>query len=406
MKTFAYVGMDSRGRSQTGRMHALDEVSLEETLRSSGVWLVEAKAEKEHNVAEERSNAGRYGAVNRRDLASFCTLMGFLTKVGVPLVSALEIAGQDCDKAAFAAVLKEVKRSIESGLTLADAMQRFPRYFEHGMTSLIRAGERSGSLPESFAELKRYLEWQEQIASDVKQATIYPAIVMITTAIFVLVLFTFVVPKFVGLLKVAKVALPLPTKIVFGASDFAKATWWMWIIILVVGPIAIQLGRKFSKPFALFWDRVWMHEPLLGGMTHMLWMARFAQNLAVLYRNGVPLVSGLKLCEGLVGSPLMGQTVVDVARRIEEGETFSDALRHHKIFPNLLLRMSVIGEKTGQLDQALENVSGYYNLIVPQRIKRLFGLMEPALILFLVTVVGFVALAVFMPILSLMQGLK
>jgi type IV pilus assembly protein PilC len=149
-----------------------------------------------------------------------------------------------------------------------------------------------------------------------------------------------------------------------------------------------------------------MHVPLLGGMTHMLWVARFAQNLAVLYRNGVPLVSGLKLCEGLVGSPLMGQTVVDVARRIEEGETFSDALRHHKIFPNLLLRMSVIGEKTGQLDQALENVSGYYNLIVPQRIKRLFGLMEPALILFLVTVVGFVALAVFMPILSLMQGLK
>jgi type IV pilus assembly protein PilC len=274
------------------------------------------------------------------------------------------------------------------------------------MTSLIRAGERSGSLPESFAELKRYLEWQEQIASDVKQATIYPAIVMITTAIFVLVLFTFVVPKFVGLLKVAKVALPLPTKIVFGASDFAKATWWMWMIILVVGPIAIQLGRKFSKPFALFWDRVWMRVPLLGGMTHMLWVARFAQNLAVLYRNGVPLVSGLKLCEGLVGSPLMGQTVVDVARRIEEGETFSDALRHHKIFPNLLLRMSVIGEKTGQLDQALENVSGYYNLIVPQRIKRLFGLMEPALILFLVTVVGFVALAVFMPILSLMQGLK
>ncbi len=405
MKTFSYVGMDARGRSQSGKMHALDEVSLEESLRANGVWLVEAKAEVT-NVAQERSAAARYGSVSRRDLINFCTLMGFLTKVGVPLVQAFDIAAQDCDRPAFATVLREVKRSIESGLPLADAMQRFPRYFENGMTSLIRAGEQSGALPEAFAELKRYLEWQEQIASDVKQATIYPAIVMITTAIFVLVLFTFVVPRFVGLLKVAKVALPLPTKIVFGVSDFTKATWWAWLIVLVLGPLAIQLGRRYSKQFALLWDRIWMRVPLLGSMTHMLWIARFAQNLAVLYRNGVPLVSGLRLCEGLIGSPLMGTVVVDVARRIEEGETFSDALRHHDVIPNLLLRMCVIGEKTGQLDHALENVSGYYNLIVPQRIKRMFGLMEPALILFLVTVVGFVALAVFMPILSLMQGIK
>jgi type IV pilus assembly protein PilC len=406
MKTFLYTGMDARGRSQHGKMHALDEVALEETLRSSGVWLVEAKAENPNLAAEARSHAGRFGKGQRRELISFCTLMGFLTKVGVPLVQALDIAAQDCDRVVFSTVLREVKRAIESGLPLADSMQRFPRFFDHGMTSLIRAGESSGALPESFAELKRYLEWQDQISADVKQATIYPAVVMITTAIFVLVLFTFVVPRFVGLLKVAKVALPLPTQIVFGVSDFAKATWWLWLIVLVLGPIAIQLGRKYSRAFSIIWDRLWMRLPILGPLTHMLWIARFAQNLAVLYRNGVPLVSGLRLCEGLVGSQLVGGMILDVARRIEEGETFSGALRTHRIFPTLLLRMSVIGEKTGQLDEALENVAGYYNLIVPQRIKRLFGLLEPAMILFLVTVVGFVALAVFMPILSLMQGIK
>jgi type II secretory pathway component PulF len=406
MKTFSYVGLDVRGRSQTGRMHALDEVSLEETLRSNGVWLVEAKAEKDLATEEIRSHPNRYGAVSRRDLINFCTLMGFLTKVGIPLVQALDVAAQDCDRVAFAKVIREVKRSVESGLQLADSMARFPKCFSNSMTSLVRAGEQSGALPEAFAELKRYLEWQDQIAADVKQATIYPAIVLITTMIFVLVLFTFVVPRFVGLLSVAKVALPWPTKVVFGVSDFTKATWWIWMIALVVGPIAIQVARKKSHAFAVLWDRLWMRVPLFGSMTHMLWIARFAQNLAVLYRNGVPLVTGLKLCEGLVGSPLVGGIVVDVARRIEEGETFSGALRQHGIFPNLLIRMSVIGEKTGQLDQALENVSGYYNLIVPQRIKRIFGLMEPALILFLVTVVGFVALAVFMPILSLMAGIK
>jgi type IV pilus assembly protein PilC len=299
-----------------------------------------------------------------------------------------------------------VKRSIESGAQLADALERFPRYFQPGMTNLIRAGESSGALPDAFNELKRYLEWQEQIAADVKQATIYPAVVMFTTIVFVLVLFTFVVPKFVLLLSATKVALPWPTKVVFGLSDFLKSSWWVWSPLLFGVPLGIQLGCRYSPKFARAWDLFFMRVPVLGPLTHMLWMARFAQNLAVLYRNGVPLVSALKLCQGLVGSRMVGDLVGETARRIEEGETLSGSLRQYPVFPVLLIRMAAIGEKTGQLDHALENVASYYNLLVPQRVKRLFSLMEPAMILILVGIVGFVALAVFLPILTLMSSIK
>ncbi len=401
MPNYVYTGVDGRGRTAKGRIQAEDETELEEKLRGNGVWLVEARAE-----AANVGMADRVGNVGRRELINFCNLMGFLTKVGIPLVQALEIAANDCEKPAFNLVLADLKRNVECGFQLAEAMERYPRVFSQSFTNLIRAGEQSGSLPESFNELKRYLEWVEQMSADVKQATIYPAVVLVATILFVLILFTFVVPKFVVLLTATKVALPLPTRIVFGASDFMKSSWWIVVGALTVVPATLGFLRRKSEAFACAWDRHWFKLPVAGPLSHMLVMARFSQNLAVLYRNGVPLISALKLVRGLVGSPLAAKATVDVCRRIEEGETFSEAMRHHEVFPMLLLRMTLIGERTGQLDSSLENVATYYNQQVPQRLKRLFSLMEPALILFLVAIVGFVALAVFLPILSLMQNIK
>jgi type IV pilus assembly protein PilC len=135
----------------------------------------------------------------------------------------------------------------------------------------------------------------------------------------------------------------------------------------------------------------------------MIYIARLARSLAVLYRNGVTIMNALKLCEGLVGSPLVALALQDTSKRVEAGESLSEAMRRHKIFPQLLMRMVVMGEKTGNLDSALDNVAEYYNLLIPRKIKKLFGIMEPAMILFLVGVVGMVALAVFLPILSLMD---
>ena len=401
MPNYVYTGVDGRGRTAKGRIQADDEVELEEKLRGNGVWLVEARAE-----AANVGMADRVGNGGRRELINFCTLMGFLTKVGIPLVQALEIAANDCEKPAFNLVLADLKRNVECGFQLAEAMERYPRVFSQSFTNLIRAGEQSGSLPESFNELKRYLEWVEQMSADVKQATIYPAVVLVATILFVLILFTFVVPKFVILLTATKVPLPMPTRIVFGASDFMKSSWWIVVGALTVVPATIGFLRRRSEAFACAWDRQWFKLPVAGPLSHMLVMARFSQNLAVLYRNGVPLISALKLVRGLVGSQLAAKATVDVCRRIEEGETFSEAMRHHEVFPMLLLRMTLIGERTGQLDSSLENVATYYNQQVPQRLKRLFSLMEPALILFLVAIVGFVALAVFLPILSLMQNIK
>lgn len=407
MHHYSYQCIDQNGRSISGRMLAPDEATLEERLKATGLWLVNAHADK--TAPAKKSTARGMGLRNdagRRELIDFCTLMSFQLRVGVTMVAALDIAAADCPNARFRNTVAEVKQMVESGEPLAEAMARFPRTFASNITSLIRAAESSGTVPEAFLELKRYLEWQEQIVADIRQATIYPAIVLFVVCLFVLVLFTFVVPRFVSLLSVAKVELPLITRLVFAASDFAKATWWMWFIFLIVVPFVVGVLKRQSPPFARAYDRMKFKLPVFGELNHMLVIARFAHNLAVLYRAGIPIINALGLTRDLVGSALVGHVLADVVQRVEAGDPISEAMRRHPVFPPLLLRMVTMGERTGNLDVSLENVSGYYNVIIPRRIKKIFSIMEPALILFLVAVVGTVALAIFLPIISLMGAIR
>lgn len=403
MTNFQYTGVDHGGRKVRGKLAASDESSLETKLQGMGLWLVEARAER----ASGKKATGRRMAKGgmRRELINFCILMSFQLKVGIPMMTALQVAAEDCENPGFRQVLNDVKDLVESGSTLHEALAR-QTVFTRQFTCLVQAGERSGTLPESFMELRRYLEWQEQVMADVRQATIYPAIVFLVVCAFVMILFTFVVPRFVKLLAVANVALPLPTQIVFGVSGFAKQTWWFWLLLLVGVPIGLSIGRKASERFAILYDQARFRMPLFGDLIHMLVMTRFAQNLAVMYRAGIGIVDALKLTTGLVGSVWVGRVIENVAQRLETGETMSEAMRHHPVFPSLLQRMVVMGEKTGNLDKALENVGEYYNLVVPRKIKRIFSIAEPALILFLVVIVGFVALAIFLPILGMLGSIK
>jgi type IV pilus assembly protein PilC len=406
MPSFGYVGIDRSGRNVAGKMLAEDETELEGKLQELGLWLVSAKTDKSLDKAAARRKA-RFGqGVSRQELVNFCTVMSFQLKVGITMITALQVAAEDCESRHFRTVLMEVKKLVESGLQLAESMERFPRIFQPQFISLVKAGESSSALPETFMELKRYMEWQEAIMADVRQATIYPVVVLIVVSALVMVLFTFVIPKFVMLLNSVKVALPWPTRIIFGVSDVVKATWWIWLLCMTVGPAAVAIGQHYSKKFAIFCDKVKFRLPLFGGLIHMLVISRFAHNLGILYSSGVSIVNSLKLTRGLVGSIWVSTLLEDIVARVEAGDSLSEGIRRYPVFPPLLVRMVVMGENTGNLDAALSNVATYYNTIVPRKIKKIFAIMEPMLIVFLVGLVGFVALAIFLPILSLLGSIK
>src|ERR1043166_2614217 len=386
MPVFRYEAIDKRGRSLTGMMPALDESNLEMRLKHFGLWLTEAALEKASASADAVPQSDlrwlqMRGKRRRRELIDFCTLMTFQIRVGIPLGRALEVSAQDCKDPRFQKVLNGLQSQLESGLQFHEALARYPAIFSPHFVSVVRAGELSSKLPETFEDLRKYLEWVEQVMADVRQATLYPSIVITVVFAFVIFLFTFIIPKFAELLNHLNVEQPILTRIVLGAGDFFHSTWWFWVPALLLAAIGIPVGRRLSR--------------------------RFAHNLAILYRSGIPILEALRLCQrGLIGNATIEEAVAEVELAIKGGATISEAMHRQDVFSAMVLRMVTMGESTGSLDQALENVANYYNQVIPRRIKNLFSVLEPMLMLFLIFLVGSIALAIYLPIISLMGAIR
>ena len=411
MPVYSYSAVNDKGKTTRGVMAAHSEPDLEEKLRTAGRWLLDAKLEKPSAGAGSAKKSGKGWSLtrrktSRRDLIEFCTLMTFQTRVGVPMVTALEVASQDCQNPYFRQVLGGIKSHIESGLLFCEALGKYPKVFSPHFVSMVRAGENSSKLPETFADQREYLEWLERIVADVRQASLYPAILLVLMTGFVLFLFSSIIPKFADLLTSLKVPLPLLTQIIFGLGTFCKATWWIWLPGLLLLVIGVLAGRRYSTRMAFFLDALKLRLPVLGELNWMLAMSRFTHNLSVLYGSGVIILNALELCGSLVGNRVVEKAVKEVTQDVKEGMPISEAMRKHPVFPPLLLRMVVMGETTGSLDAALDNVASYYNEIIPRKIKKVFAVLEPMLMLFIIGLVGCVALAIYMPILSLMGAIR
>ena len=412
MPVFRYQAIDKRGRSLGGVMPALDESNLELRLKQLGLWVTDATLEQLEPVgAAAPKSEVRWlrvrGKQKRRELIDFCTLMTFQVRVGIPLAKAIEVATQDCKDPAFQKVLTGLQGHLESGLRFHEALKRYPDVFSTHFVSVVRAGELSSKLPETLDDLKEYLEWVERVMADVRQATLYPAIVITVVTAFVLFLFSTIIPKFAALLDKLNVQPPLLTRIVLPASTVVKTTWWLWLPLLVFVVVGVPILRRQSLTFARAFDRLKLRLPIFGELNLMLALSRFTRNLAILYGAGIPILEAFGMCrQGLIGNTYVEQAVAQVRDDIRTGSTISEAMHRQPVFSALLLRMVTTGESTGKLDQALQNVSSYYNEVIPRRIKAVFTVLEPALMLFMIFLVGCIALAIYLPILSLMGSIR
>jgi len=403
MPTYTYKGVDRQGRYVSGIMEAANEAALEEKLETIGYYLLQSRLEIEKETHEARMALWR---VSRRSLIDFFTQMNVQLKAGVPLIQSLEVAVEECENHRFKLILDSIHRNVLAGSLFYEALEKYPEAFPAHVVSLVRAGEMSGRLPETFKDLRDYYEWLDKVINDVRQASIYPAIVLGIVSTFVLGLFTFVIPKFMELMRVARVQVPPITQFIFGLSEFAKQTWWIWICSGIGLVVFIKFANRISPAFAEFIDGIKLKIPLLGEINKMIALSRFAHNLAIMYRAGIPILQALRLCAGLVGNAVVEKAVRGVESTVTAGETIGDSMRRHKVFTSILRRMVVLGEVTGKLDESLEYVSQYYNEMIPRKIKRLFAFIEPAVMLCLIGIVGMVALSIFMPLLGMMSGIR
>lgn len=401
MASFKYRAVDQQGKGSEGVMDADDVGALEQLLEGHGYWLVSAVEQQ-----AGASTSARYRVVKQRDLIEFSIHMQHLLSAGVPLLRALTSIAEEVPDPEFRALLNAVVRDVESGAPLYEAMGAHPSSFPVMVINLVQAGEASGDLPATFAELRTYLEWVAKIQADMRKAMIYPMMIMVAMGMFMIVLFTLVIPKFAAVLLNLNVPLPGVTVALMSVSDFAVSSWWIWLPLLVGVPLGIGLASKHIAGVAYKLDWLKLHLPVIGVLIHMIVLSRFAHTCGFLLRAGLPLLQCLNLCQRVVGNLVLEQALVKTERVVAEGMTVTESISQFPIFPPMVRQMIAVGEEAGKLDETMTTLAGYYNEEIPRRVDKVFGILEPMLTMTLVSIVGFVALALFLPLMSLMGGMR
>ncbi|MBK9991202.1 MAG: type II secretion system F family protein [Verrucomicrobia bacterium] len=395
MSMFRYRAYNATGQIIQGAIEADSVIIAENRLRASGIWLLDAREGSAVETGETHDIA-----VKRGDLINFFVQMTLLLRAGIPIPNAIDRLANDTEGTRLGTVLGTVRDQLTLGVQLHQSLAMFPRSFPPQVVAIVHAGEVSGHLPESFEGLSSYYEWLDRLIGEIRQALIYP--LMVTGAAFalVLLLFTFIVPRFVSLLTDLSLGVPLVTRITIWISNLLLHGW----PFIIGGGVAAWFGLKMLlrvPRYARVFDRALMKLPIFGPLIAMFALSRFTQNLAMLYRSGITLLRGLEICKKLVGNQALEQAIEEVRTAVTEGTHFSKSLAKHDIFPPTVVTMISTGETSGTLDVALQSVADYYNKIIPRRIKVVFAIFDPVIMLSLIAVVGFVAMAVVLPILQL-----
>ncbi len=405
MPDYNYRGVNRTGKRIRGIITAPDIIALESELAKSGSVLIEAEENAEAESGDTNISIFSRGPKDRELIDFFITLNSLL-KAGVTLLDALREVKEEVESLIFSNIIGDMVNTIEEGGQFTDALAKYPKVFSGHILGVVRAGEHGGKLEETFEELVRYLEWQTSLKANIKQATIYPVTVLVALTVLILILFTFVVPKFSELLTSLNIPLPFPTRMVMSISDFFVAAWWVLLIVGVITAVSLKYMRRYWDRFALAFDTFKLNIMVFGGLNRMLTISKFAYNCSILLVAGVPVIQSLDLCKHLVGNKVMENALEEAKDDVAGGMQLNESLRKHEIIPKKTLLMITVGENTGDLGWALSNVASYYTEEVPRRIKKVFSIMEPLVMFTLIGIVGFTAAAVILPILSMFGAVK
>ncbi len=391
MPVMQYKAMDERGKVALGRMEAVNEADLEMRLRRMGLDLI--------NFSAARTKSGGVGhRVPRREVISFCMQLEQLVSSGVPLVDGLQDLRDSIEERKLRDIVAGMVESIEGGSTLSAAMEQYPQVFDNVFVNLIRAGEFSGQLGPVLKTLTENLKWQDEQASQMKKLLMYPLFVGSVVLLVVIFLMTYLVPQLTSFILMMGQELPLHTRVLIATSDFMVGYWY--VVLGVPGVLFIIFMAMLNASSAMqlavdgFKLKVWMIGPIFKKMI----LARFATYFALMYQSGITVLECIRICEGLVGNKSIEDALHRAGREISEGASISAGFEYTGLFPPLVLRMLRVGETTGGLDEALLNISYFYDRDVSESIAKVQTIIGPAMTVVLGGILGWVIVSVLGPI--------
>src|SRR5213594_1037451 len=406
MPTYVFKGRNRLNEVVMGERVADDRDALRQVLRREQVTLTSVK-EKGREIGIPKL-AGRK-KVKSKDLAIFTRQFSVMIDAGLPLVQCLDILAQQQQNKYFQQVLAQVRQDVEEGSTLAAAMARHSRVFDQLYSNMVEAGETGGILDLILQRLSTFIEKIVKLKRDIISAMIYPAAVILLAVVAVCVIMIVVIPQFqnifLGLLGPGE-ALPLPTRIVVGISNFLAGWGGLSILVTVIlSVVGIRYYYKTSSGQKII-DTVLLKVPILGPIFSKIAIARFSRTLSTLLSSGVPILQSLDITARTAGNTVIEAAILSVRTAVEQGKSFVEPLRAAEIFPHMVSQMVGIGEQTGALDAMLGKIADFYEQEVDAAIANLLTLMEPALIGFLGVTIGAIVIAMYLPMFSLIGKLS
>jgi general secretion pathway protein F len=417
MPVFSYKGFDTKGKPVSGVKDADSLKTLRANLRRDGVLITEAKeaAIRAVQTGAQVAGIGLLALINpiaaarawrdreaadRLQVAVLTRQLGTLLKAGVPLAESLGALVEQVEKPGLKRVLADVRGQVNEGSSLGDALARHTKVFEELYVNMVRAGEASGNLDAVLFRLAEFLEAQNRLRGKVTSALFYP-VVMIVLGIAILgILMVSVVPKVTAIYADTGKALPWNTQLLIGLSHIIGSYWFL-VIPAIIGVVLGFRYWKNSPTGRVVWDRFWLKVPVMGSLARKVAIARFAKTLATMLASGVPLLRALDIVKAILGNTTLMKVIEDAKESIKEGESIAAPLKRSGEFPPIVTHMIAVGERSGQLEQMLENVASAYEVEVDMAIGRLTTLLEPMMILMMGGSVGFVLFSVLTPIMEM-----
>ncbi len=405
MPLYEYTGLTATGKETKGTREAPTKAALREALLKNKIYLSSAKEKTGVKAAgEKKSLSLQIGTgVSKQDIKDFTSQFCTLQKAAIPLVECLTALGDQAEKETLKTAIMDIKSKVSEGSTLADAMAGYPKLFDTLYISMIRAGESSGSLDIVLERLTGFLESQQKLRSKVIGAMVYPIIMIIIGGILMIVLLVFVVPRVTKLFEQQRKELPGVTRLLLFMTDVVNHYWFILIILFAGLVYGFKKWVATPKGRAI-WDRFLLKIPVIGNINRLVAISRFAKTLATLLSSGVPLLKAMDIVKSTLGNVVLSKVVEEAHEAVREGETLAAPLKRSGEFPALMIHMINVGERAGRLEEMLNSVANTYEDQVSVKVDALTSLLEPLMIVVMGGTIGFVVIAILLPIMQLSDG--
>ncbi len=403
MPHYYYKAHDKSGILIRGRTESITKEKLTTDLEKIGYYVISVDEGRVFSFWKDFLQKLR--PITWFELVTFTRHLATMLRSGFPLLQALSGIARQTENKKMRAVVEQIVHDVEGGGSFSDAIEKYPHIFSVMFINMVRAGEASGNLTEILQRLSLLARSEAEIKTKIRSATTYPLVIIIIAISAVTFILIKVLPKFITIFETSDVRLPAPTVILLSMSHFVQTYWYLPPLVIIAGIIIIKkwIGTRAGR---YNFDSFRLNIPIFGELTLKICVSRFSRVLGALVQSGVPLLQSLRIVEHVVGNQVVAEVIRSAHSSVTEGGSLAEPFRLTGIFPDMVVRMIGAGEETGRLDEMLTDVADFYDNEVEYTIRNLTSLLEPAMVVIMGGVVGFIALSVLLPIFNMVKILR